>query len=114
MTAIDVGERIKNRRKSIGMSAEKLAELVGVSAATVYRWENGDIGTLKLSIVKPLSEALMVSEAFLAGWEDTSSSDFSEYELSLLQAFRIAPAEVQRIVDAALAPYKSKKTQRAI
>ena len=37
------GERMKIRRKDIGLSAEKLAETLGVSPATIYRYENGEI-----------------------------------------------------------------------
>ena len=37
------GQRMKHRRKSIGLSAERVAEILGVSPATIYRYENGDI-----------------------------------------------------------------------
>lgn len=37
------GERMKQRRKEIGLSAEKVAERLGVSPATIYRYEKGDI-----------------------------------------------------------------------
>ena len=36
------GERMKQRRKEIGFSAEKVAERLGVSPATIYRYEKGD------------------------------------------------------------------------
>lgn len=39
---IAVGQRIKGFRKSLGMSQEKLAELLGVSRPTVSQIENGD------------------------------------------------------------------------
>lgn len=35
-----VGERLKRRRKELGMSAEAVAEKLGVSPSTVYRYEN--------------------------------------------------------------------------
>ncbi len=38
-----VGERIKARRKEIGLSAEQVAKELGVSPATVYRYESNDI-----------------------------------------------------------------------
>ena len=37
------GERMKERRKSLGISAEYVAEKLGVSPATIYRYEKGDI-----------------------------------------------------------------------
>lgn len=36
---MSVGSRIKKRRKMLGMSAEDIAQIIGVSAATVYRYE---------------------------------------------------------------------------
>ena len=37
------GERMKNRRKELGLSAEKIAESLDISPATVYRYESGFI-----------------------------------------------------------------------
>ena len=39
----EIKDRIKTRRLELGLSAEKVAEMVGVSKSTVIRWENGDI-----------------------------------------------------------------------
>ena len=40
---MDIGERIKKRRKELGLSAEQIAEKLGVSPATIYRYESNDI-----------------------------------------------------------------------
>ena len=37
------GERMKHRRKELGLSAEYVADKLGVSPSTIYRYENGDI-----------------------------------------------------------------------
>ena len=34
---MDIGERIKTRRKEIGLSAEQVADQLKVSPATIYR-----------------------------------------------------------------------------
>ena len=64
------GERMRMRRKEIGMSAEKLAELLGKSPATIYRYENGDIEKIPVDFLEPLSEALNTTPAALMGWAD--------------------------------------------
>lgn len=51
---------IKERRKELGLSLEQLAKRVGVSTATVSRWERGDIKSFKASNIVPLSSALEV------------------------------------------------------
>lgn len=67
------GERIKARRKQLGISAEALAEQCGVSPATIYRYENGDIERVGIDKLPPIAKALFVSQAYLMGWEDESS-----------------------------------------
>lgn len=61
---------MKDRRKAIGMSAERLAELLGVSPATVYRYENGDIEKVPGDRLAPIAAALNTTPAYLMGWEN--------------------------------------------
>lgn len=63
-----VGERIRNRRKTMDMTAEALAEIVGISAATIYRYENGDIRDPGVNKLKPIADALGVTTGYLMGW----------------------------------------------
>jgi two-component SAPR family response regulator len=37
-----IGERLRTLRKERGMTARELADEIGVSYTTIYRWENGD------------------------------------------------------------------------
>ena len=71
------GERIKYRRKRIGMSAEKLAPKLGVSPATIYRWEKGDIEKVPATILEPLADALQTTPEYLMGWSDLESAEVS-------------------------------------
>lgn len=81
------GERMKKRRKEIGLSAEKVAELLGVSPSTVYRYENGDIENMPGSILEPISNILMTTPAYLMGWD---YSDLSISEMDLINNYRQA------------------------
>ena len=65
-----VSERMKARRKELDISAESVAEALGVSAATVYRYEKGDIEKLPTDILLPLSKVLRTTPAYLMGWAD--------------------------------------------
>lgn len=60
---------MKDRRKAIGMSAERLAETLGVSPATIYRYENGDIEKVPGDRLAPIAAALNTTPAYLMGWE---------------------------------------------
>lgn len=66
------GERMKARRKEIGLSAEQVAEYLGVSPTTIYRYEKGDIEKVPGEILPKLAAALKTTPAFLMGWDDDS------------------------------------------
>lgn len=66
------GERMKQRRKEIGLSAEIVAAGLGVSPATIYRYEKGEIEKLPGDVIEPLAKILHTTPAYLMGWEDDS------------------------------------------
>lgn len=67
-----VGERIRDRRKQLGLSAEYIAERLDCSPATIYRYENGYIEKMPIDSILPIAKILLVSPAYLMGWEDES------------------------------------------
>lgn len=71
---MDVGERIKNRRKQLGLSAEQIAAELGVSPATVYRYESNEIMNMRIDKLEPIAKALHTSPAYLMGWSEESST----------------------------------------
>lgn len=98
---MSVGDRIKLRRKQLGISADLLAEKVGVSRSTVFRWEKGDIEKVPGDTLVPIAKALNVTPAYLMGWEELpddsslpfhipsfSSSGFNPQEVQLINTFR--------------------------
>lgn len=65
---------MKARRKELGISAESVAAALGVSRATVFRYEKGDIEKVPGSFLEPLAKVLQTSAAYLMGWEDSEQS----------------------------------------
>lgn len=63
-----VGERMKARRKSLGISADKVAEALGVSRSTVFRYEKGDIEKVPSEQLEPIAYVLNTSVGYLMGW----------------------------------------------
>lgn len=68
------GDLIKARRKEIAMSAERLAEKVGVSPATIYRYEKGEIEKVPVDVIKDIAKALNTTPAYLMGWQTSSAA----------------------------------------
>lgn len=70
-----IGDRIKYRRKHLGMSAEELAKRIGKDRSTVFRYEKGDIENLPLDILEPIAKALGTTPQYLMGWEDVQKKN---------------------------------------
>lgn len=83
---MDVGQRIKQRRKQLKMSVDTLAEKLGKNRATIYRYESSEIENMPLEILEPLAKALNVTPAYLMGWEQKEfqlSSTYPYYPVSI-------------------------------
>lgn len=65
-----IGERIKKRRKELGLSVDSLAEILGKNRATIYRYESDDIENMPTTILEPLARALKTTPAYLMGWKE--------------------------------------------
>ena len=74
---MNTGDRIKQRRLELGLSADDLANKIGKSRATIYRYENGDIENMPTPILEPLAKALNTTPADLMGWKTASISDIT-------------------------------------
>ena len=72
---MDIGKRIKSRREELGISADRLGALIGKSRATIYRYENGCIENMPVTVLEPIAKALKTTPAALMGWEKESKND---------------------------------------
>lgn len=64
---------LKERRKKLNYTLLDIANKVGVSEATVQRWESGNIKNLRHSRIIKLAEALEVTPSYLMGWDEENS-----------------------------------------
>ena len=62
-TSRDIGEIIKKRRKELGISQEKLAEILGVTYQQIQRYENGT-NRLNVENIQFVARALSVSVSY--------------------------------------------------
>ena len=66
---MEIYERIMNRRKELGLSADKVAEALGVSRSTIYRYESAYIEKVPLHVLGPLATVLQTTPEYLMGWD---------------------------------------------
>lgn len=66
---------IKQKRIELGLTMKELANKVGVSEATISRWESGNIATMKQTKIALLAKTLGISPAVLVNGEMPDISD---------------------------------------
>lgn len=64
-----IGERIKQRRKELGISVDQMADVIGKNRATIYRYECDDIENMPVTVLEPLASVLCTTPAYLMGWD---------------------------------------------
>lgn len=66
---MEIKDILKNRRIELGLTMKEVSEIVGVSEATISRWESGDIANMRRDKIVALANALQMSPAVIMGWE---------------------------------------------
>lgn len=85
-----IGQRIKAIRVKQGMSIDELAQILGKNRTTIYRYENGEIENLPLSILDSLADALNTTPANIMGWTETKYTDPEERKVKPVEVLFVA------------------------
>lgn len=78
---MNVNEKIKQRRLQLGLNVNDIAEALGISRATLYRYESHEIEKLPISIIEPLAEILHTTPIELMGWNHLNYDEDSKIPL---------------------------------
>lgn len=71
---MNTNELIKLRRKELRLTMREVADSVGVSEATVSRWESGNIANMGRDKIALLSKVLKISPSQIAGYDENISN----------------------------------------
>lgn len=74
------GQRIKNRREELGMGQTELAQKVGISKQSLYKYEKDIVTNIPSDIIEALARALDISPASLMGWKENNTDIKLEFE----------------------------------
>lgn len=102
-----VYERIKQRRKELGLTAEDVAAALNVSRATIYRYESAEIEKVPITAIAPLAKVLHTTPMDIMGWDsDTDVADeVSKEAQKIAKAYDKATPKEQSIVRMTLSEY---------
>ena len=73
-----IGEKIKELRKQKGLSVEEVADKLGVSVSTQYRYENASITKIPIDVIDKLCKILDTTTGELMGTNSVTTGDAPE------------------------------------
>lgn len=76
---------VYKKRKELGLSMDELGKKVGVSKATILRWESGEIVNVRRDKIVKLAAALNTTPAYLMGWGEPQKFSTNIKKLMLLR-----------------------------
>ena len=85
-----IGQMLRARRIELTLTQRQIANFVGVTEATVSRWESGDIDNMRRDKIASLAEVLRVSPLLIMGDEKITGAHVppTAEELKLLDGWR--------------------------
>lgn len=95
---------LADRRKELGITQKEVADYVGVSEATVSRWESGAIANMRRDRINLYAKILCTRPSFIMTGEQGSESEERVYSLtsvewSRVQKMRTAPPAILEAID---------------
>lgn len=93
---MDIAKKIHDLRISRDLTLEQVGDYVGVSKATVLKWESGKIKNMRRDKIVRLAEILGTTPGELIGW---TTEPAPENPLPALESFPLTPHE-KRLVTA--------------
>ena len=113
---MDFKDILKTRRATLELTLDDIGRYVGVSGATVSRWENGEIANIRRDKIAKLAEILQVSPSYLMGWPEktvTLENEFADapdenYVILSRNAKKLSPEKRKQLLDMAKLMFKEE------
>lgn len=87
-----IGEKIRIRRKELGLTTTELGHMIGVQNSAISKYEKGRI-ELKASQIKAIAEVLQINPVLLL---DDDGPDLTNEERILVSAYRAADPSARK------------------
>lgn len=93
---------IKKRRLELELTLKDVAKALGVSEATVSRYESGEIQNMGIDKIESLSSVLRCSPGYLMGWSRETTAAISNIDKTILDKYHQLNAKgKQRLLERA-------------
>ena len=94
---MEIKDIIKNRRIELGLTLKDIADAVGVSEATVSRWESGEIANMRRDRIFALAKKLDISPLVIMGLEEPQDLTMHDQVVELSK--ELTPAERENLIN---------------
>ncbi|MEY8365391.1 helix-turn-helix transcriptional regulator [Anaerovoracaceae bacterium 41-7] len=82
-TASEIGDRIKTLREQRSLSQDALANFLGTTKQTIYKYERGIITNIPSDKIELLADALHTTPEWIMGWENETDASSSPESCSI-------------------------------
>ncbi len=108
---MSIGSRIKELREKNELSQVYLAEKIGVSKQTLYKYENDIITNIPSDKIEAISQVLNISPQYLMGWEKSTNEKMilNSEERNIISEYRKASEDTKNAVCLILHVERDKK-----
>ena len=87
----EIGKKMFNRRKELGLTLEEVGNAVGVGKSTVRRWENGMIKNMGRDKIAALAKVLQMKSVEFIPIDDPAPGALSQEDQERLEALHQNP-----------------------
>jgi repressor LexA len=84
------GARMNRVREEKNLTLEEIAQKMGLTKATLSRYESGEIENIPLGRVEEIANILNVSPEWLIGWSDDRYVDEEDIDLRYIKVMQSA------------------------
>ena len=95
---MQISEKIKHRRKELGLTLEEVGRRCDTSKSTVRKWECGIIKNMRRDKIEKLAAALEVTPEYLMGWEHEITPPVDDWSAEF-EDIVFTKEEIQEIIN---------------
>lgn len=103
-----IGQRIRERRESLGITQVSLADAIGERKQTLYKYETGVVTNIPIDKIEAIASALQTTPASLMGWEEPGAQSsgapavFDDFTYAMYEESReLTPENRQKLLEMA-------------
>lgn len=97
MDNLNFGSRLRQRRLELHKTLEEVGSAVGLTRATIQRYESGAITNIPRKTIEKIAKVLKVTPGYLTGWDVWSDSPYDEVVAYISDVFGEIGLEVKLV-----------------